>query len=523
MGVDLPQEDSYDSRTNEDGGGEATEYDPLAADESWVGIREDTEHQSDSEDSIVEVVMERCDMCGDRLETSQELVTHLARDHFQAGLYNELLDRGWDEGGPVCPVRGCEAEVEDMLTHWAGHHGRARAMVNRCLAGGEVRLREEMSFCHQFVKKWFRVDVNMKNTKEANDQINRLLHGPQENDNEIINVEPDDDEDCVIVLDDSSDDEIEIIEAVKCKKIIDDKVEQILEHITPHTNLNLEKASLLSLNTIEIKVPFHPEASPSTNILKIEERVTSPAPSPIFNSARSLSNVTTEKNINEARVETESLQEISSADISNILGPSEEPVALHNEVKKDCKFHYVEPNVTNNPQKLNIVENLFGQSIYSDNLLRQNQTNASTVNYQQSTHIDNTRNPNFVKSPVKLSQTKIETRFQSSNMGCVEVLDTSEGSDQKSEESTDIVMNPETRAREETMLRHVRPGLTQCLECLEDLGSLASLTRHMLHTKHVNISWAAQTNNGPGKGNHRYINIHRIFNYDFIAGGLRSP
>ena len=53
------------------------------------------------------------------------------------------------------------------------------------------------------------------------------------------------------------------------------------------------------------------------------------------------------------------------------------------------------------------------------------------------------------------------------------------------------------------MLRHVRPGLTQCLECLEDLGSLASLTRHMLHTKHVNISWAAQTNNGPGKGKHR--------------------
>ena len=32
-------------------------------------------------------------------------------------------------------------------------HGRAQAMVTRCLGGGEVRLREEKSYCHQFVQK----------------------------------------------------------------------------------------------------------------------------------------------------------------------------------------------------------------------------------------------------------------------------------------------------------------------------------------------------------------------------------
>ena len=253
---------SNESKNSEEGEGEVAENDPLADDDEVESgdMKEDTGDHSDSEDSdIVELVMEKCDMCGDKLETREALVTHLTREHFQAGLYHELLSRGWVEDSDQCPEPGCEARLTgDMITHWASHHGRAQAMVTRCLDGGEVRLREEKSYCHQFVQKWFRVDVNMENTKEASDRIKILLFGPDEPVEEVIDVEDveeAEEEDCVIVLEDSSDDDIEIIDpcdtdskAITKKRILDQKVEPILEHVSPNQHHLLEKASLTCID-----------------------------------------------------------------------------------------------------------------------------------------------------------------------------------------------------------------------------------------------------------------------------------
>ena len=494
-------------------------------------MEEDVEHQSDSEDSIVEVVMERCDMCGDSLETREALVTHLAREHFQAGLCHELLSRGWVEGSVQCPGPSCEAEVsEDMVTHWAGHHGRAQAMVSRCLEGGEVRLREEKSYCHQFVQKWFRVDVRMENTHEANDQIKALLYGNEDKIEEVIDVEAEED-DCVIVLDDSSDDDIEIIDhcndvlkSDQRKRKFDYKVEPILEHVAPSPHHKVDKASLTCIDQIR------DQAQQSIKINKMGELDRREAHTEIvphespriphsdavestkFAIAETADKPSVDKS-HVAKAESDCLQEISSDDISNILGLPDELEAQSDNVNSDLEavLQDVKPvNTVKYAQKQNIVSNLLNQlncgSVQNNLHGSSPNANSQVINPQSSPsrHVESSQSTNIVQSNANKPLPKIESN------GLVEVLNISGDSDQSLEEPVDgnilnVVTNPETRAREEDMLRHVRPGLTQCLECLEDLGSLANLTQHMLETKHINISWAAQTNSGQGKGEIRWF------------------
>ena len=49
---------------------------------------------SDSDDSIVELEIEKCIMCGESCDSKQLLVKHLALAHFQNGLLQELLSKG---------------------------------------------------------------------------------------------------------------------------------------------------------------------------------------------------------------------------------------------------------------------------------------------------------------------------------------------------------------------------------------------------------------------------------------------
>lgn len=70
------------------------EFDPLA--ETAQDEIGNQNHESDSDESIVELEIENCVLCGDSFENKDNLITHLARQHFQNGLLQELLSKGED-------------------------------------------------------------------------------------------------------------------------------------------------------------------------------------------------------------------------------------------------------------------------------------------------------------------------------------------------------------------------------------------------------------------------------------------
>ena len=75
------------------------EFDPLAETAEPVLAKDDIgnqNHESDSDESIVELEIENCVLCGDSFEDKDNLITHLARQHFQNGLLQELLSKGED-------------------------------------------------------------------------------------------------------------------------------------------------------------------------------------------------------------------------------------------------------------------------------------------------------------------------------------------------------------------------------------------------------------------------------------------
>ena len=196
-----------------------TDYDPLGVnyDGPEVALEKandtnyDNNDGNESDDSIIELDMEQCPMCTDNFESKQDLVTHLAKRHFEAGLLKDLRKHNWEDGSLMCPK--CRDVKDDVFGHWAREHNKVEEMVKRCLSGGEIRLTEERQYCHKFIEKWFKVDVSMANDKGTDIEIKNQLADPEEDDSSIEN------EDEIIVLDDSSDEsDIEILESAESSK-----------------------------------------------------------------------------------------------------------------------------------------------------------------------------------------------------------------------------------------------------------------------------------------------------------------
>ena len=65
----------------------------------------------DSNDSIIEVDKEECELCGGRFKERHEVIIHIAQKYFEQELLNELLSEGWEEGEQTCPVCDVTPEI----------------------------------------------------------------------------------------------------------------------------------------------------------------------------------------------------------------------------------------------------------------------------------------------------------------------------------------------------------------------------------------------------------------------------
>ena len=232
-------------------------------------------------------------------------------------------------------------------------------------------MKEEKTFCHNFIQKWFKLDVKLKNSSKVNEEIKRLLAAPVEEVKEVSDEE-------IITLDDSSDDdEIEIIETLTVSKQMKNmqkskprevQVEPILENVTekkmpsfpsnenkgsppvPPTNSSLTKSVKADEDDIQVitnlddkiqhpkvqtsscSIPSFPShigktlttSTPTSNSLVITPMVTSN--NSLITSPQTSNGLLTTATSNvdkllttDSTVTTPALQDLSSEDISNIL------------------------------------------------------------------------------------------------------------------------------------------------------------------------------------------------------------
>ena len=516
----LHEEEEYrEGEDHDDEEEEEGEYhDPLADDgmEEEHHEVEDEEVNSDceSEDSIIELEVEKCPMCGDTVPSAAELSTHLASAHFRPGLLAELRARGWEDGGRECPECGVSVSEDSlkmrikmrMVEHWAGRHGRAEAMVARCLAGGEVRLGRDRNQCNTFIQKHVRFDVRMDNKPAVKEEINKLLHGPDEDSSE-------EEEDNIITLDDSSDDEIEIIETIPVdtkKKHNDVSVEPILEkipevvvepsshlrptptplqHVGGQTHcLNIPHLQQLSApaREVDVKTRLCPEPNDFPEPIVILDDINqktgddpmlavsdpeSPPSRPVEPLSEFVAEVATQPSV---YTPAPSLQEISCADISQVL--AEAPLTPLQHVGGGRAHGLNTPHL----QLLSAPARDGGhmtREMCSDGPLTTN--GFTSKNGERSSG-------NEKKNIISMLSAQQQNHVTSNS---TEVILNN------GHETADIVMvdeertpsqhpghasQPDARAREEEMLRRVQPRVSQCLECLADLGSAAALARHMV-------------------------------------------
>ena len=114
----------------------------------------------DSNDSIIEVDKEQCELCGDRYEERNEVIIHIAQKHFEQGLVNQLLSMGWEDGEQTCPV--CEENPGvDMVLHWATDHGKVQEMLDKCEYGGEIRLADDRKIVNDYLEENNTVKVDI--------------------------------------------------------------------------------------------------------------------------------------------------------------------------------------------------------------------------------------------------------------------------------------------------------------------------------------------------------------------------
>ena len=480
---------------------------------------EEVNSDCESEDSIIELEVEKCPMCGDTVPSAAELSAHLAAAHFRPGLLAELRARGWEDGGRACPECGDSVSADSlkmrikmrMVEHWAGRHGRAEAMVARCLAGGEVRLGRDRTQCNTFIQKHVRVDVRMDNKAAVRDEINKLLQGPDEDSSE-------EEEDNIITLDDSSDDEIEIIETIpvdtsKEKKHFDVSVEPILEKIpekveeplshlrltpTPLQHVGVQKHCLNIPHLHQLSAPARevddktrlrrePNYSPEpivilddTNQKADDDSMkamcdpVAPPPRPVEPLSVFVAEVATQPSV---YTPAPSLQEISCADISQVL--AEAPLTPLHHGGGDQAHAIDTPHLQqlSPPARDRGHLDTVGREMCSDGPVT---TNSYLIKNGERSSGSEKKNIISMLNAQQQNQVTSNSAEVSLNNG---------------HETADIVMfdeertpsqhsvhacQPDARAREEEMLRRVQPRLSQCLECLADLGSAAALARHMV-------------------------------------------
>ena len=157
---------------------------------------------SESGESIIEVEEEKCCLCGAKFFSRLELTHHLALQHFQHGLLQELLARGWEDGDLRCPQCGDLGGGGGVLLHWATQHNRVEALLRRCYDGGRCNLYRDKLLCNDYLKRRSKLRV------QVNSKLAGAFHQAEE------------EEDNVIVLDgsDSSADEIEVLEEIEQSK-----------------------------------------------------------------------------------------------------------------------------------------------------------------------------------------------------------------------------------------------------------------------------------------------------------------
>ena len=478
---------------------EALDYDPLGESiENTEAEKDSKDNESDSDDSIIELETEPCPLCHDNFSSKSDLIKHLAFCHFQAGLLKELLDLGWEEGGRVCPK--CQDFVDQhMLLHWADHHERAQ-MFLRMFKQKEVKIeiKKDKKYCHNFIHKWFQVDVSMKNSNRIQNEIDKILNPPEEI--------PEEEEEDIIVLDDSSeesDDEIEILETVKTKetpvepileKIEDDEVQLIdipLDDEAPNTlQSNTEKTP----NTSNSKLVY----DQTLNKIHFSTIVSSPAPTV----KEDLQSEITEAKQLESQPRDESVKD--NADC--VTSSNSAPFAVKRELNKSASINSIEDTfqIKNDTDLLNDILN-----------------NKEIVKYKDEDEADalkdiiNNKEIRCLKSPPPtlptLSGEEIATLLQPAekdpccNFDSVNIEKTEFGATYpRLENNGDLLNNlmpnnavendADDSCSSEDILYYVQPKLTQCLECLDDQGTLSQLSSHMLTSGHLNISWAAQTN-----------------------------
>ena len=156
---------------------------------------------SETDDSVIELEVETCSLCRAEFFSGQELTHHLALDHFQHGLLQELLALGWEDGDRTCPQCGDDPR-EDVLLHWATQHHRAEALLRKCYQGGRVSLYRDKISCNQHLaRRGPRVDMF------PNSLLVKSIYQAEQEQQALKDEEED-----VIILDESSDDEIQIVE-----------------------------------------------------------------------------------------------------------------------------------------------------------------------------------------------------------------------------------------------------------------------------------------------------------------------
>ena len=198
---------------------------------------------SESGESVVELQVETCCFCHVEFFSSEDLTRHLALDHLQHGLLQELLALGWEDGDLTCPQCGGRGEGEGLLLHWARHHGRVAALVRQCHHGGSCNLYKDKMACNEYLQGRTRPDVNMF----PNSQLAKTIY----------RADKEEEEENVIVLDESesSDDDVEILE---------------IEEESDFSNTN--KKLIIDANPAKLVAESKQENSNNHNLVNTKER-----------------------------------------------------------------------------------------------------------------------------------------------------------------------------------------------------------------------------------------------------------
>ena len=417
-------------------------------------------------------------------------------------------------------------------------------------------MKEEKKFCHKFIQKWFKLDVKMKNSSKVNEEIKRLLAAPVEevkkvSDEEIITLDDSSDDDEIEIIETLTvSKQMKNMQKSKPREV---QVEPILENVTekkmhffpsnenkgslpvPPTNISLTKSVKADEDDIQVitnlddkiqhpkvqtsscSIPSFPShigktlttSTPTSNSLVITPMVTSN--NSLITSPQTSNGLLTTATSNVDKllttvstVTTPALQDLSSEDISNILESPQSTTPSGNTFSEDITsiLEKAPTSLLTSPTEENcLAEPIFNGNSASPKIIDSGLGNNANIVCDQN---GNNRQTEIVRPTVinvngNLSngttqnnrpQTLVSATVAEVNSNKPEVIQPMDVNDNAKREKQDFVISEDA----DSMLQHVKPNHTQCLECLLDLKTIPELSSHMLSTGHINISWAAQSN-----------------------------